>query len=129
MKHFFVIICTVFLFFSACKTVPVEVDKNISQAELFQQAQTALDNSNYKAAEFYYEQALILFKDDISAIVTAEYELAHMYVKQKKCKEAVPLLEKILTYYDDDSLASQLPAKYKKLVMINLKQCEKKAKK
>ncbi|MGI5173625.1 hypothetical protein H0R92_08500 [Treponema sp. OMZ 840] len=117
------------LLFSACKTVPTTVPEGISEAELLQLGQSSLDNSNYKAAEFYYKKVIELYGSDIGTVIEAEYELAHINIKRKNYKDAKPALERLLAYYDDPQTAALLPPSYKKLALIDLAKCEPKTEK
>jgi len=53
-------------------------------------------------------------------LVAAEYEIAHIRIKQKKWVEAKEMLDRIVSYYDGTDL-SVLPPHYKKLALIDLK--------
>ena len=108
---------------ASCKTVPTSVPEEITEAELFQLGQSAMDNSNYKAAEFYYGKVIELYGSNIAASVAAEYELAHIQVKRKNYKAAEPALARIISYYDDLQTAAMLPPAYKKLALIDLEKC------
>lgn len=109
---------------TACQTVPTSVPEGISEAELLQLGQTAFDNSKYKAAEFYYTKVIELYGSDISSLVAAEYELAHLKIKRKDFSAAKPELQRILAYYDDPQTALALPPAYKKLVLTDLAKCD-----
>ncbi|WP_428770952.1 hypothetical protein V1L52_03665 [Treponema sp. HNW] len=124
-----VLVIAVLLTLTACQTVPTSVPEGISEAELLQLGQAALDNSNYKAAEFYYGKVIELYGSNISSVVAAEYELAHIKIKRKNFSAAKPALERILAYYDDPQTAMVLPPAYKKLVRIDLAKCEPKSEK
>ena len=114
---------------TACQTVPTSVPEGISEAELLQSGQAALDNSNYKAAEFYYAKVIELYGQNISSVIAAEYELAHIKIKRKNFTQAKPALERILAYYDDPQKAVSLPPAYKKLILNDLAKCEPKPEK
>ena len=108
----------------ACRTVPASVSEGISEAELLQLGQASLDNSNYKAAEFYYTKVIELYGSNMSSVIAAEYELAHIKIKRKNFAQAKPALQRILAYYDDPQTSSVLPPAYKKLVLNDLAKCE-----
>ena len=112
----------------SCKTVPTEIPAKASEAELLQLGQTAIDEGNYKAAEFYYKAVIAVYGENKASSVIAEYEIAHMKIKRKNYKEAKPALEKILLYYDDPQLQDTLSPEYKKLAQIDLEKCEPKSK-
>lgn len=117
------------LLLTGCRTVPESVPEGISEAELLQLGQSSLDNSNYKAAEFYYTKVIEIYGQNISSVVAAEYELAHIKIKRKDFSTAKPALQHILAYYNDPQTASVLPPAYKKLVLNDLAKCEPKAEK
>ncbi len=108
----------------ACKTVPTEVSPTVTEAELFQLAQTEIDNDNPEAARFYFEKVITMFGTNYSSLVMAEYELAHLDIKEKKYAKAKPELEKVISYYDDPDLAQLLNPSYKKLALIDLEKCK-----
>jgi outer membrane protein assembly factor BamD (BamD/ComL family) len=124
MKKIYVLICLlsfVIAGITGCKSVPTEeeISQELSAAELIQLAQTSYDNSNTAASEVYYQVLVNRYGDDIANRITGEFELAHIKIKQKKWAEALPMLNKILGYYD--ALDSYLlPQEYKKLVTIDL---------
>ena len=106
------------LAFLSCSTVPKAVPDDASVEELTLLAQDSLDVSNYKAAEFYYQTILNRYGSDLSVAIAAEYEIAHIRVKQKKWDDAKVRLINILSYYESD-IASNLPAHYKILAEID----------
>ena len=108
--------------------MPTEIPAKASEAELLQLGQTAIDEGNYKAAEFYYKAVIAVYGENKASSVIAEYEIAHMKIKRKNYKEAKPALEKILLYYDDPQLQDTLSPEYKKLAQIDLEKCEPKSK-
>ncbi len=115
------IVCLLSIFaFASCKSIPTEVPFSVSEAELLQMAQTAIDDSNPEAARFYFETMIARFGMNQSSLVIAEYELAHLDVKEGNFEAAQPALEKILSYYEDPELAALLPSSYKKLAEIDL---------
>ena len=119
-----VILITALSVLAACRTVPASVSEGISEAELLQLGQASIDNSNYKAAEFYYTKVIELYGQNISSVIAAEYELAHIKIKRKNFAQAKPALQRILAYYDDPQTSSVLPPAYKKLVLNDLAKCE-----
>lgn len=119
-----VILITALSVLAACRTVPASVPEGISEAELLQLGQASLDNSNYKAAEFYYTKVIELYGQNISSVIAAEYELVHIKIKRKNFAQAKPALQRILAYYDDPQTSSVLPPAYKKLVLNDLAKCE-----
>ncbi len=113
-----VFIFGILVLFSACTSIPKDIPLDITAKELNQKAQECTAVSNYAGAEVYYKTLIQRFGMDISVLIPAEFELAHVYIKQKKYDNAKPLLEKVLSYYEVDS--TNLPREYKKLAQIDL---------
>ena len=72
---------------------------------------------HYKAAGLC--STIIKRFGSILILVAAEYEIAHIRVKQKKWDEAQQMLERIVSYYEGTE-AGLLPPHYKKLALIDL---------
>lgn len=106
------------LIFISCATAPKTVPDDASVEELILFGQNNLDISNYKAAEFYYQTVLNRYGTDLSIAVGAEFEIAHIRIKQKKWADAKERLERILGYYDSEA-AENLPSHYKVLAEID----------
>jgi len=104
----------------SCMTVPKEseIPEDATAADLMQKAQEAFDSSNYRAAHVYYEIILKRFSSDESACVAAEYEIAHLYIKKRKWKDAYTLLEEIIERYGG-AAGMHLPPDYYKLAKID----------
>lgn len=103
---------------TSCLTAPKEVALDLTAKEINQKAQEYSSSGNYAAAELYYKTLIQRFGMDTSILVPAEFELAHIYIKQKKYDKAKPMLERILAYYEVQS--NNLPREYKKLAQIDL---------
>ncbi len=115
------IVCVLlFALLISCQTVPTEVAYDVTEAELLQMAQSAIDNSNPDAARFYFETMIARFGMNHASLVVAEFELAHLDVKEGNFKDAQPVLERIISYYEDPQLSMLLPPAYKKLAQIDL---------
>ncbi len=97
----------------SCKTVPLkeEIPQDLTTAELSLMGQKALDNNNYKAAEVYYQTIIERYSNDMSAVTAAEYEIAHIRVKQRHWSSARPLLEQVIARYETAGGAG-LPPEY-----------------
>ena len=104
----------------ACMTVPKEseIPEEATAADLTQKAQEAFDSGNYRAARVYYETILKRFADDDSACIAAQYEIAHLHIKQHQWKDAHAMLEKIIAQYEGP-MAIHLPPDYYKLAKID----------
>ncbi len=106
--------------FSSCQSAPEEIPFDITEPQLLQMAQTAIDDDNTDVARYYFEQMIAMFGMNHASLVVAEFELAHLDVKEGNFADAQPVLERILTYYEDPGLAMLLPPEYKKLAEIDL---------
>ena len=114
-------VTTIFLaviFVVSCASIPKDIPLELSAKELNQKAQECTAVENYAGAEVYYKTLIQRYGMDTSVLIPAEFELAHVYIKQKKYDKAKPLLEKVLSYYEVD--ATNLPREYKKLAQIDL---------
>lgn len=118
-KYFYILfLLATGLIVSSCYSVPKDIPANLSADELILLAQTSYDEGNTKAAQAYYETIIIRYGDNKSLLVEAEYEIAHMKVKKKKWSQAIPDLQRILSYYDEED-GLNLPQEYKKLAQID----------
>ena len=117
--YFCTAIFSVFLI-AGCKTAPKEIPEDLSSQELIHLAQTSYDDGNVKAAMAYYEAIIIRYGDDMSTLVEAEYEIAHLKVKKEQWQEAIPDLQRILSYYEND-MTGTLPPAFKRLAQNDWK--------
>lgn len=120
-QFFYVVLATIFtiIIFSGCYSVPKDIPSDLSAEELIQLAQSSYDDGNVKAAQAYYEAVIIRYSSDMALVVEAEYEIAHMKIKEKKWQQAIPDLQRILSYYESD-YSGILPQAYKKLAQLDL---------
>ena len=109
---------------TSCQSVPTDIPADLTETELFKLAQEAYDEGYTKAAAVYYETIIERYGSNLSTFVSAKFELAHLLVKEKKYKEAEPVLEEILGLYTDE-YSSELPPEYKKLAEIDLAKIQK----
>lgn len=100
--------------FIACKSTQIEVPVEATNREIIQMAQTAYDNGKTNQALTYYDILLKRYGMDTATYVEGKYEIAHIYVKQKKYNLAKPILEEILGIYDSVQ-PGVLPGSFKKL--------------
>lgn len=100
--------------FIACKSTQIEVPVEATNREIIQMAQTAYDNGKTNQALNYYDILLKRYGMDTATYVEGKYEIAHIYVKQKKYNLAKPILEEILGIYDSVQ-PGVLPGSFKKL--------------
>ncbi|MDR2965945.1 MAG: hypothetical protein LBU88_09235 [Treponema sp.] len=112
------------LLFAACQTT-VKISETLSPAELIQRAQEASDHNRYKIALQYYQALYDRNQTNMDLTITAEYEIAFIYYKQKKYDQAKEGMTSLLEYYDtpDQEL---LPQHFKRLAQIVLARIDEK---
>ena len=115
---FIALVSFAIIFVVSCASVPKNIPLELSAKELNQKAQECTAAENYAGAEVYYKTLIQRFGMDTSVLVPAEFELAHVYIKQKKYDKAKPVLERVLSYYEVDN--GSLPREYKKLAQVDL---------
>jgi outer membrane protein assembly factor BamD (BamD/ComL family) len=99
---------------SGCQSVPKpeSIPLDATVIDLSQRGQESIDNSNYKAAEVYYQLIIDRYgESNMSALTSAEFEIAHMRLKKKHWADAKARLEKIIARYETAGGAS-LPPEY-----------------
>ena len=106
------------IFVVSCASIPKDIPLELSAKELNQKAQECTAAENYAGAEVYYKTLIQRFGMDTSVLIPAEFELAHVYIKQKKYDKAKPVLERVLSYYEVDN--GSLPRQYQKLALVDL---------
>lgn len=94
--------------------------------DIIQKAQSYADDGNYDASEYMYYALLDTYGTDMEYRIIAEYEIAHLKVKDGKYKQAIPELEQIISYYEDDEYG-MYPGKYLVLAENDLKRAREKA--
>ncbi len=125
MKHSIIkTVATIFIFTaifttSSCSSSKVAIPDSLSAQELIQKGQTAFDNNQYKLSLRYYNAAIERFGSRGAIYVEASYEIAHVYMKQKKYEEALPILRSLEAIFNNTAPGA-LPAAYKKLTQIEL---------
>lgn len=112
--------CIALAFLAAgCQSVPKDIPEALTADELVNLAQASYDKGNVKAAQAYYETIIIRYGSQMDKLVEAEYEIAHLKVKQKKWQQAIPDLQRIISYYETDTTGS-LPPAFKKLAELDM---------
>ncbi len=96
-----------------------EIPSDLTAPQLLQRGQHSIDTAEYKMAERYFLKAIELYGEDPNTYIEARYELAHLYMKQKKYDKAYVILDEILEIYDN-SVTGTLPAAYKKLAQLDM---------
>lgn len=97
----------------SCRSVPKAetIPADMTVVSLSQKGQEAIDASNYKAAEVYYQTVINRYGTDTAALTAAEFEIAHIRMKQKDWPDARKRLEAIIARYEEAGGAT-LPAEY-----------------
>ena len=95
------------------------IPDDMSAQELIQNGQSAFENGNYKMALRYFNAVVERYDDDPAVYIEAKYEIGHLYMKRKKYKAAVPILEEIRDIYPQVPPGT-LPAAYEKLAKLEL---------
>ena len=106
-------------FYSCESTDKQALPDDITDREIIQLAQNAIDKNKKDLAEYYYKVLLQRYGNYTYDYVEGRFELAHLYLKQKKYDQAVPMLEEILEIYDTSTPGS-LPGEYKILAKLDL---------
>lgn len=119
----FVLVCLVF----SCTSLPKEenVPKEMEVIDMIQKAQEAFEVNNYRVAKKWYEIILHRFGDDSAVRVEAEYELAHILVKQKRWKQAYQHLSLLIALYESKD-GMRLPPDFYKLAKMDYEKVIKK---
>jgi len=112
----------ILILFSGCATTVI-VSEDLSPAELIQRAQEASDRNRYNVALQYYEALLERNRNNIDLVITAEYEIAFIYYKQKKYQEARTGLNGVLEHYNTPDEVF-LPQHFKRLAQIVLERID-----
>lgn len=103
---------------SSCKTVPTQVPYEATELEIVQLAQNAFDAGNYNLAIEHYNTLIQRYGMDTSVYIEGRFEIAHIYLKQKKYSLAAPILQEILELYDSHA-PGELPGSYRKLAQAD----------
>lgn len=117
--YFAGILLALIFFATGCQSAPKVIPQNLSAEELINLAQSSYDSGNVKAAQAYYEAVIIRYGDQMDKLVEAEYEIAHLKIKQEKWQQAIPDLQRILSYYETDT-TGVLPTAFKKLAELDM---------
>ncbi|ULQ60378.1 hypothetical protein K7I13_03460 [Brucepastera parasyntrophica] len=98
---------------AGCSSIPnpEQIPPEASVAELSLRGQTELDRNKYKAAEVYYQTIIDRYGSDTSTLTAAEFEIAHIRMKQKKWEDAETRLETIIARYESTG-GTELPPEY-----------------
>lgn len=124
MKHsiikLIIIISVLTLTLTACQATLVPVEEDLTAKQLIQKGQDSYDMANYPQALRYYNAVLERFADnDLALYVEANYEIGHIYMKEKKYDFAKNIFDEILNIYSKVT-PGEIPAAYQKLAQIEL---------
>lgn len=89
----------------SCATVPQEIPDTLSQPEYFQRAQEAVEVRDWNTALAYYNAVIDRFPEDLSTVVSAEYEIAFVAYKRGFESEAAEGFRDLLERYNDGGIA------------------------
>lgn len=100
--------------FMSCRSIPTEstVSQDLTPSEINQLAQGELDSGYTKHALAYYNILISRYGGDSSTRTGAEYEIAHILIKQKKWLEADSMLQTIIKRYESAGGAGISPKFY-----------------
>ena len=112
----------------SCKTQSIEIAPNATNLEIVQQAQNAYDKGKKEQAIKCYEILIQRYGMDTAIYIEGRYEIAHIYLKQKKYDKAEPIFLEIKEIYDSTA-PGMLPGAYRKMVMKDLEKIQDKKKK
>lgn len=104
--------------FSSCasnKPIP----EDLTAQELIQNGQNHFERGHYKEALRYYNAVTERYTDSLPLYVEASYEIAHLFMKQKKYNLAQPILQEIVDLYKNVA-PGELPGAYQKLAQLEL---------
>lgn len=104
---------------ASCKSTPVIITDDMTAQELIQKGQDAYQKGKYKNSQKYYQAVIDRYGTDVSLYVEAQYEIGHLYMKQKKYKQAEPYFQEIKEIFAN-SIPGTLPAAYNKLADIEI---------
>lgn len=105
----FFVIPVLFATLLACRTGPVTIPEDLTQAELFQRGQEALDAGRFAVALQYYETFLERFPNDRVNGAEARYEIAFIHYRMDEWDTARRLFAELIAKYDAPD-AEELPA-------------------
>lgn len=100
------VLVTTALFLTSCHSAPEEIPEGLSQMEMFQRAQEAVDQGRWDQGLRYYREFIARFPDERGAIMEAEYEIAFIAYKQADYETARTRFEAILATYEADQSQS-----------------------
>ncbi|MGL4987365.1 MAG: hypothetical protein ACRC5H_09565 [Treponemataceae bacterium] len=126
MKQVFSFSIVCLLLFAGCASGMKSITIDLTEQQLNQKAQEFLDKGKYKTAAQVYEIILQRYGSNIATQISAEFEIAHILVKEKKWQQAYDKLVIVLAYFENDM--GDLPNEFKKLAQLDLERVKAKLK-
>ncbi|MGL4983065.1 MAG: hypothetical protein ACRC4W_09515 [Treponemataceae bacterium] len=126
MKLHFIFCSIAFFVFASCASGINSLSEDLTEQQLNQRAQEFLDKGKYRIASQVYDVLITRYGTNISSRIAAEFEIAHILVKQKKWQQAHEKLTAVLVYFENDT--GNLPNEYKKLAQLDLEKVNTKLK-
>ncbi len=90
----------------SCKSTRIEPSAEADDREIIQMAQTAYEKGYTEDAIYYYDLVIKRFGIDTAVYTEARFEIAHIYLKEKKYAKAAPIYEEILEIYRNSTPGS-----------------------
>ena len=112
------------LTFNSCACAKVEVPYEATDREIIQMAQNEYDSGHADRALQCYETLLMRYGNNTAVYVEGRYEIAHIYLKQKKYDLCEEILTEIIEIYEG-SAPGTLPGAYHKLAENDLAKIKK----
>lgn len=119
MKKLIYILIVTLGFCVSCKSTELVVNNDATSREIVQMAQSAYNSGNTDEALRLYGILLQRYGMDDAVYIEGRFEIAHIYIKQKKYNEAKIMLEEIISMYESRQPGS-LPGAFKKLALNDL---------
>ncbi len=104
---------------NSCTSTPKEIPQDMIAQELIQKGQDYFEKGNYKESLRYYNAVIERYSNNVNLYIEASYEIGHLFMKQKKYEQAVPILEEIRDLYPKTE-PGVLPPSFEKLAKIEL---------
>ena len=94
---------------AGCSSGPPIIPDDLSVLQFFQRAQEEFDYDEWENALIYYNTFIERHPDDIPHVISARYEIAFIYYKQKNYDEAEKEFQEILDFYEETDLPLSFP--------------------
>lgn len=111
--------------FASCSSSPKEIPEDLTAQELIQKGQDAFERRKYKESLRYYNTVIERHSNATTQYLEANYEIGHLFMKQKKYDQAKTVFEQLISYYDN-SIPGSLPGAYYKLAQNEMEKIKEK---